>query len=111
MDNREAGRRGFIKKSVALAGWAAADGAGLAKGQTADSATEPAKDLEAYGERWLVSSSVRIFPPPFDTIPSALQAIFSRRLGFGELLPLHLCITRWPTRASTFRTSTRHNTA
>jgi sulfane dehydrogenase subunit SoxC len=75
VDKRESDRRGFIKKSVALAGWAAAGGAGLAKGQTAaDSATEPAKDLEAYGERSHYVTSVRIFPPPFGPDPFGLTS-------------------------------------
>jgi len=76
MSGKEPGRRGFLKKGVALASWAAAGGAGLAKGQAADAPApeNSAKDLEAHGERSHYVTSARIFlsRPTFrNTSPAA----------------------------------------
>jgi len=71
MNDREPGRRRFMKKSAALAGWAAVGGFGTANAQTADSPAS-AKDLEAYGERSHYVTSVRLFPPPFNPNPFGL---------------------------------------
>jgi sulfane dehydrogenase subunit SoxC len=74
MNEKEPGRRRFIKKGLVLAGVAAAGGAGIARAQTAESgaAATTAKDLEAYGERSHYVTSVRLFPPPFNPNPFGL---------------------------------------
>src|SRR5271157_4860033 len=76
MDDKEPGRRRFIKKGVALASWAAVGGVGVASGQATDSGAPatPTKDLEAYGERSHYVTSVRLFPPPFNPNPFGLIA-------------------------------------
>ena len=58
MDSKKSNRRGFLKKSAALAGLAAGGGR-LAKAQTPGTPTKKIEELIAYGDRSRFVTSIR----------------------------------------------------